>query len=123
MKNYLMNQKQRILKKIIYHKQHSAAFFVIKKKKKNPYYNEEIRQYIVSNLSCVDEVILRDYFEFKQVILDNNVDIFVASEEKNPRFNNLKEYYELVYLERCNEISTTKIKNDIKKCIKVIKFI
>lgn len=84
-----------------------------KKWNKDPYYDEKIRMYMVSSLKCVDKVILRDKNIDKNDIIDNKVDILVIPNDEQNRFDYLKEYCEVVYFDRTEGISTTKIKNDL----------
>lgn len=42
------------------------------------------------------------------------MDIFVIGDDWKGKFDYLKEYCEVIYLPRAPEISTTKIKNDLR---------
>lgn len=85
-----------------------------RKYNKNPYYDEKTRMYMVSSLKFVDKVLLRDKSIAKNDIIDNKVDILVTTNAEPYKFDYLKEYCEVIYLDRTEGISTTKIKNDLK---------
>ena len=62
-----------------------------------------------------DEVIIEDYLGQKiDDIQKYDVDIFAIGSDWEGKFDFLKEYCEVVYLPRTPEISTTKIKRDLK---------
>ena len=61
-----------------------------------------------------DEVIIEDYVGQKiDDIQKYNVDIFAIGSDWEGKFDYLKEYCEVVYLDRTEGISTTKIKKDL----------
>ena len=62
----------------------------------------------------VDLVIPENTWEQKtEDVLKHNVDVFVIGDDWKGKFDFLKEYCEVIYLERTPEISTTKIKNEL----------
>jgi len=66
----------------------------------------------VKDSGFVDEIIVEEY-EGQKVndILKNNIDIFAVGSDWKGKFDYLKEFCEVVYLERTREISSTQIRN------------
>lgn len=86
-----------------------------KLKGKENYYSFEERKYILEAIKYVDEVIMEDNWEQKIAdIKRNNIDVFVMGSDWEGHFDFLREYCEVIYLPRTNNISTTKIKDDLK---------
>lgn len=84
-------------------------------KGKNSYYTFEERKYILEAISYVDLVIKEDHWDQKKNDIENhNIDVFVMGDDWEGKFDDLKELCEVVYLPRTENISTTKIKNDLK---------
>jgi glycerol-3-phosphate cytidylyltransferase len=78
-------------------------------------YPYEHRSKIVQAIKYVDKVIPEHNWEQKiKDVTENNVDIFIMGEDWKGKFDFLKDYCEVVYLKRTDNISTTQIKNDIK---------
>lgn len=76
----------------------------------------EDRKYILESLRFVDEVIREDHWDQKiNDIKSNDVDIFVMGDDWEGKFDELKDYCEVVYLSRTPDISTTQIKATLKK--------
>lgn len=83
-------------------------------KGKKCFFSYEERKSLVEAIRYVDLVIpeknwdqkINDIHEFK-------VDIFVIGDDWKGKFDLLKEYCDVVYLERTPEISTSKIKNEL----------
>ena len=74
------------------------------------------RAAIVEALECVDKVIPENNWEQKvDDIKNNNIDLFVIGDDWTGKFDFLKEHCEVVYLPRTDGISTTEIKNKLKK--------
>lgn len=91
----------------------SSDEFNLKKGKKS-YYSYEERAEMVKSIRYVDEVIAEDSWEQKiDDILNYKVKIFVMGDDWKGKFDFLEAYCEVVYLPRTEEISTTKIKNDL----------
>jgi glycerol-3-phosphate cytidylyltransferase len=87
-------------------------FNKIKNKKSTYPYNE--RAEIVS-IKAVDEVIPEDNWEQKiDDIKKHNIDIMVMGDDWKGKFDFLKDYCEVVYLERTPNISSPEIKEDIR---------
>ena len=73
------------------------------------------RAEIVKAIKYVNEVIPEENWEQKiQDIQNNNIDIFVIGNDWNGKFDFLKKYCEVIYLDRTKDVSTTDVKNFIK---------
>lgn len=84
-------------------------------KNKQSYYTFEERKYILEAIKYVDLVIKEDSWEQKaKDIIENNASVFVMGDDWRGEFDFLKEYCEVIYLERTNDISTSKIKDDLR---------
>jgi glycerol-3-phosphate cytidylyltransferase len=85
-------------------------------KNKKAYHCYENRKIILEAIRYVDKVIPENEWEQKiKDVKENNIDIFVMGDDWEGKFDFLKEYCEVIYLPRTIGISTTKIKNDMKK--------
>lgn len=85
-------------------------------KNKKSYFNYEKRKMILEAIRYVDEVIPEESWEQKIVdIRERNIDVFVMEDDWKGKFDYLKEYCEVVYLERTPDISTTQIKESLQK--------
>ncbi|MDA3885280.1 MAG: glycerol-3-phosphate cytidylyltransferase [Candidatus Delongbacteria bacterium] len=79
-------------------------------------YPYEHRSKIVEALKFVDEVIPENNWEQKiDDIRNNEVDVFVIGNDWEGKFDFLKEYCKVIYLPRTDNISTTQIKEHIRK--------
>lgn len=79
-------------------------------------YPYEQRAEIVKAIKYVDEVIPENNWEQKaDDIRNNNIDVFVMGDDWTGKFDFLKEHCEVIYLPRTEGISTTEIKNGLKK--------
>ena len=86
------------------------------KKNKKCYFSYEERKRLVEAIRYVDLVIPEESWEQKiSDVKEFKVDTFVIGDDWEGRFDFLKEYCDVVYLPRTPEISTTQIKNDLKK--------
>jgi len=84
-------------------------------KRKECVYPYEHRARIVEAIRYVDKVIPEHEWEQKiKDVTENRVDLFVMGEDWQGKFDFLKEYCEVIYLKRTENISTTQIKNDLK---------
>ncbi len=73
------------------------------------------RAKIVDAIKYVDKVIAEHNWEQKiEDIKKHNIDIFVMGEDWDGKFDFLKEYCDVVYLDRTKNISTTQIKSVLK---------
>jgi glycerol-3-phosphate cytidylyltransferase len=80
----------------------------------------EQRALIVENIKCVDQVILEENWEQKvSDIKKYNVDIFAMGNDWDGKFDFLKEYCEVVYLSRTENISTTKLKKELDEFLDI----
>lgn len=76
----------------------------------------EQRALIVENIKCVDMVIAEKNWEQKiEDIKKYNIDIFAMGDDWQGKFDFLKEYCEVVYLPRTQNISTTELKKELNK--------
>lgn len=85
-------------------------------KGKKAYHNYETRKKMLEAIRYVDLVIPENNWEQKiDDVKEYFVDVVVMGSdwEGSDRFDYLKDYCELVYLDRTEGISTTKIKNDL----------
>ena len=90
-------------------------FNTIEKNKKT-YFKYDERKLLLESIRYVDLVIPETSWEQKMSDIDlYHVDIFVIGDDWEGKFDFLKCKCEVVYLSRTEEISTTKIKNDLLK--------
>lgn len=84
-------------------------------KGKKSYYTFEERKYILESIRYVDLVIKEDNWEQKiSDITSYDIDTFVMGSDWEGKFDYLKKHCNVIYLPRTKNISTTKIKNDLK---------
>lgn len=86
-------------------------------KGKKAYHKFETRKKMLEAIRYVDLVIPENTWEQKiQDVKDYKVDVVVMGSDwaGSDKFDYLKEYCEVVYLDRTEGISTTKIKEDLK---------
>ncbi|KKP97505.1 MAG: Glycerol-3-phosphate cytidylyltransferase [Candidatus Moranbacteria bacterium GW2011_GWE1_36_7] len=77
------------------------------------------RKIVLESIKYVDEVIPEENWEQKiSDIKNNEVDVFVMGDDWNGKFDELKEFCEVVYLPRTPIISTTRLKEDIVNKVK-----
>ncbi|MGN0681962.1 MAG: glycerol-3-phosphate cytidylyltransferase [Candidatus Fimisoma sp.] len=85
-------------------------------KKKKSYFSYNERKRLVEAIRYVDLVIPEENWEQKiSDIKEYKVDTFVIGDDWKGKFDFLKEYCEVVYLPRTPEISTTQIKEGLKR--------
>ncbi|MDU4143103.1 MULTISPECIES: glycerol-3-phosphate cytidylyltransferase [Clostridium] len=83
-------------------------------KNKKSYFNYEKRKMILEAIRYVDEVIPEENWDQKVIdVKERNIDVFVMGDDWKGKFDYLKEYCEVVYLERTPDISTTQIKETL----------
>lgn len=86
------------------------------KKQKQCYFSYEERKRLVESIRYVDLVIPEEDWEQKiSDVKEFKIDTFVIGDDWEGKFDFLKDYCEVVYLPRTPEISTTQIKQDLKK--------
>jgi len=79
----------------------------------------EQRKEIVENIKCVDLVIPESCWEQKiEDIKKYEIDIFAMGRDWEGKFDFLKEYCEVVYLPRTEDISSTEIKKQMDAFLK-----
>lgn len=86
-------------------------------KKKKCYFSYEQRKQLVEAIRYVDLVIPEDSWEQKiNDVKEYKVDIVVMGSDwaGSNRFEYLNDYCEVIYLDRTDGVSTTKIKEDLK---------
>ena len=80
------------------------------KKGRNPIYKEEDRMKIINSLRYVNLCFPEESLEKKaDYIKQYNADVLVMGDDWEGKFNYLKEFCNVVYLERTPSISTTEI--------------
>lgn len=83
-------------------------------KGKKCYFPYEERKILVEAIRYVDLVIPETNWEQKIAdIEEHRVDVFVMGDDWKGKFDFLRDYCDVIYLERTPEISTTKIKNNL----------
>ena len=93
----------------------STDEFNSKEKNKITYFSYEERKRLLEAIRYVDLVIPEQNWEQKiSDVKEFKVDTFVMGDDWKGKCDFLKDYCEVVYLERTPEISTTKIKKDLK---------
>lgn len=93
----------------------STDEFNLKSKNKKSYFDYEKRKTLLEAVRYVDLVIPEEKWEQKiDDIQIYHIDTFIIGDDWAGKFDFLKSYCEVVYLTRTPEISSTKIKEDIK---------
>ena len=74
----------------------------------------EQRAEIVENIKCVDMVIPeKEWTQKVNDIKELNVDLLIMGDDWNQKFDYLKEYCDIIYLERTKNISSTQLKKSL----------
>jgi len=85
-------------------------------KQKKCYFSYEKRKQLLEAIRYVDLVIPEECWEQKvQDVKFYQVDTFVMGDDWTGKFDFLKDYCDVIYLERTPEISTTQIKKELGK--------
>lgn len=93
----------------------STDEFNWKEKQKKSYFPYEKRKALLEAIRYVDLVIPEESWEQKRSdIVLYHIDTFVMGDDWKGKFDFLSDLCEVVYLPRTPEISTTKIKQDLK---------
>lgn len=88
-------------------------------KNKDCFMSFENRKTVLEAIRYVDEVISEENWEQKKDdIQKHHISTFVMGDDWKGKFDELKEFCEVVYLPRTENISTTLLKNNIAKKIK-----
>ena len=91
-------------------------------KGKKSFYPYEIRKELLQSIKYVDQIIPEENWEQKiSDVQKYNIDVFVIGSDWRGKFDSLKEYCEVVYLERTDGISSTKVRNEIQQSLDVTK--
>lgn len=94
----------------------STDEFNCSSKQKKCYFSYEKRKLLLEAVRYVDLVIPEENWEQKvKDVQLYHVDTFVMGDDWEGKFDFLKDYCDVVYLPRTPEISTTKIKKELKK--------
>ena len=94
----------------------STDEFNTNSKGKKTYFSYEERKKLLESVRYVDLVIPEENWEQKRNdIKEFKIDTFVIGDDWKGKFDDLKDICEVTYLPRTPEISTTKIKKDLKK--------
>ena len=96
----------------------STDEFNLNMKNKRSYFSYEERKLLLESIRYVDLVIPEENWEQKSTdVIKYDVDVFVIGDDWTDKFDFLKTVSkgcEVVYLPRTPEISTTRIKNEIR---------
>ena len=85
-------------------------------KNKEAYYSFENRKIILESIRFVDKVIPESTWNQKKIdVIKYDVDIFVMGDDWKGEFDFLEPYCQVIYLPRTPEISTSLIKESLKK--------
>ncbi|EAR21153.1 adenylyltransferase/cytidyltransferase family protein [Nitrococcus mobilis] len=80
----------------------------------------EQRAEIVKSIRCVDIVIPEMSWEQKvEDVNKHHVDTLIMGKDWEGQFDELKRFCEVVYLDRTQDISTTRLKSSLKKLVSV----
>lgn len=94
----------------------STDEFNWREKQKKCYFSYEDRKRLLEAIRYVDLVIPEESWGQKsEDVKEFKIDTFVMGDDWEGKFDFLKKECEVVYLARTPEISTTQIKNDLKK--------
>jgi len=93
-----------------------------KGKGKNVMIPYQQRAEIVENIKCVDKVIPEENWDQKVAdVKKYNIDVFAIGNDWEGKFDFLKEYCEVLYLERTKDVSTTKLKKSLVNFLSIPK--
>ena len=93
----------------------STDDFNTKEKNKKTYFKYNERKQLLESIRYVDLVIPEESWEQKKSdILLYKADIFVIGDDWKGKFDFLNDICKVIYLPRTEEISTSKIKNDLQ---------
>ena len=82
----------------------------------------EQRAEIIKNIKCVDKVIPEESWDQKITdVQTHKIDIFAIGDDWEGEFDFLKEYCEVLYLERTKDISTTQLKKSLTNFMSIPK--
>jgi len=82
----------------------------MRKKGRNPIIDQETRMAILRGMRAVDEVFEEDALELKgEYLTKYKADVFIIGDDWAGKFDDMKQYCEVVYLERTPGVSTTEL--------------
>ena len=85
-------------------------------KQKKCYFSYEKRKQLLEAIRYVDLVIPEENWEQKRTdVKEYHVDTFVMGDDWKGKFDFLKDYCEVIYLPRTQNISTTELKKELNK--------
>ncbi len=85
-------------------------------KQKKCYFSYEKRKQLLESIRYVDLVIPEENWDQKiEDVKEFKVDTFVMGDDWEGKFDFLKDYCEVIYLQRTPDISTTQIKSNLGK--------
>ncbi|MCT4787287.1 glycerol-3-phosphate cytidylyltransferase [Exiguobacterium aestuarii] len=85
-------------------------------KHKQAFHSYENRKVILEAIRYVDEVIPENDWDQKiSDVQNHDIDVFVMGDDWEGKFDFLKDHCEVVYLPRTDGISTTQIKENLRK--------
>ncbi len=94
----------------------STDEFNLNKKNKKCYFSFDHRKQLLEAIRYVDLVIPENTWEQKvNDVVEYHIDTFVIGDDWKNQFDFLKNYCEVVYLPRTPEISTSQIKEQLKR--------
>ena len=94
----------------------STDEFNLVEKHKKSYFPYEQRKQLLEAIRYVDLVIPEERWDQKSSdIREYHIDTFVMGDDWEGKFDELKDLCQVVYLERTPEISTTQIKEELKR--------
>lgn len=94
----------------------STDEFNLSKKNKKCYFSFDHRKQLLEAIRYVDLVIPENTWEQKvNDVVEYHIDTFVIGDDWKNQFDFLKNYCEVVYLPRTPEISTSQIKEQLKR--------
>jgi len=80
------------------------------------------RAEIIQNIKCVDRVIAENNWEQKITdIKEYDISLFAMGDDWAGKFDFLKEYCEVLYLDRTKDISTTQLKKSLTSFLSISK--
>ncbi|MCL1946737.1 MAG: glycerol-3-phosphate cytidylyltransferase [Chitinivibrionia bacterium] len=92
----------------------STDKFNKEEKNKNTYFSYDERKRLLEAIRYVDLVVPEESWEQKETDIDlYHIDVFVIGDDWEGKFDFLKDKCQVVYLPRTEEISTSRIKNDL----------
>ena len=97
-------------------------YLIVALKGKKSFYPYEIRKELLQSIKYVDLIIPEENWEQKiSDVQKYNIDTFVIGSDWRGKFDFLKKYCEVVYLERTDGISSTKVRNEIQQSLDITK--